>query len=404
MMLDKKAFSRAGFFALVVPVLMAVSFAAPQAARATSTDFAPDQSGCDSGSASFTWSALGIARPVIASMTVDGETVADPTNPDDGSIGAAICPTVDAARKVGLYVYRRDGIDNHMDLTGAVTPTSHTAITASSHITITLTNMGDLARFYTFSLVHGVVSNWTPAHLGTDAASLTVELSPARTPFGSGPSFAFCTATPPHCSAPQSELDALSASLDMDFDQAGSFSAFSGSYFGLVGAMGGFVEGTRDADGGHSLVATLGAPHKLADGTTLNTGSMQAFLPNSVVETLFGLSAGEVDTSTLAVTRTAGGSTTDASFTVTPVTGGVVVAVPDITFSSPVYTIQKAVIAAVDPGTGTDTTTTSDPALPDTGVAPAGKTLPWNAVGFVGLVTAASSLLVVNRKQRVSSK
>ncbi len=335
-------------FAAAVSLFVLVSFSVPSAARAetSTTAMAPDQSQCQSGSTTYTWDALGIARPQIATMSVDGETVADPTNPAEGSIGAAICPNVELGRKTSLFVYyRHDGL-NDFDLTGAVTPGTGLPITASSNISITLTNMGDLAQYYSFSLVHGTVSAWSTANLGTASASLSLTFAPTRTPFGSGDSFDRCSATPPVCNAPKSDVDGLSASLDMDFDQTGHFAAFTGAYFALTGAMGGFVEPTTDAAGVNSLVATLGAPHTLADGVTPNTGNMQAFLPTAVVNTLFGVTAGTIDTSTLTVTRTEGTSSTVAPFTVTASADGVLVSVPDITFSSPVYTIAKKVAAA----------------------------------------------------------
>jgi hypothetical protein len=348
-------------------------------AQATGSDSAPKQSDCNNGSVTYTWTGLGIARPVIASMTVDGETIADPTNPVDGSIGAAVCANVALARKTGLYVYRRTGSNQHMDLTGALTPAGN-PITASSQITITLTNMGDLAQYYSFSLVHGNVSSWTTSGLGTSSAALTVRLSPVRTPLGSGPSFNFCTATPPNCSAPQSELDVMSASLDMDFDQTHAFTDFTGAYFGLTGAMGGFVTAEHQPDNTAALVATLGAPHSLADGVTRNVGSMQAFLPTAVVASLFGLAPADIDTSALTVTRTESGSTSTVPFTATPVAGGIVLNVSDITFSSPTYTVKK-----------------STPGLPNTGkvlgVAGRATPVPWAPVGVLVSLLAASWLV-----------
>lgn len=318
---------------------------------------APSQAECTSGSTTYTWDGEGITPPTISGLSVDGEDIVDPTSPEDGSLGASICANVEDGRRTGLFVYRRDGVNNDMDLTGAVTPDSSSPITADSEITITIEDMADLAEFYSFSLVHGYVTNWETSNLGTADASLTITLKPVRTPSGSGPDFEFCTATPPNCNAETSEDDVLSASLDMTFDQTGYGSEFTGAYFGLTGAMGGWVEAQRAEDGSQSLVATLGAPHFLEDGTTLNTGSLQAFLPTNVLEDLLELPPGEVDTSSLAVTRTEGGDTEEAPFTISTVEGGVVVGMNDITFSSPAYTISKA-------------SADSTPGLPDTGNPP----------------------------------
>jgi len=311
---------------------------APPATRAALTDGAPDQASCTSGSTTYTWNGMGIAPPVVASMSVDGETITDPTNPTVGSIGASVCANVELGRRTGLFVYYHvDGSTNRMDLTGATTPAGH-PITADSKITITMTTMGDLAKYFTFALVHGTVTTWTTANLGSPNASLSFVFSPTRTPFGSGPDFGFCTATPPSCSAPKSDADGLSASLDVTFDQTGYGNNFAGAYFALTGAMGGWVESTNGADGSKSLLATLGGPHMLADGVTPNVGSMQAFLPTSVVTSLLGITSGTVDTSTLAISRTESGTTTGGiPFTVTSAPGGVIVSVSNITFSSPAY-------------------------------------------------------------------
>ncbi|HSI21175.1 MAG TPA: hypothetical protein VLA04_05795 [Verrucomicrobiae bacterium] len=368
-------------------VLMAGLVSAPLPTYAiSSTQGVPDQASCESGSTTYTWNGMAIARPVIASMSVDGEVIADPTNPAIGSIGAAICANVELGRRSSLFVYHHvDAFTNDMELSAAVTPTSHAAITADSKITITMTNMGDLAKYFSFALVHGHVDSWTTANLGTDAASLTFTFSPVRTPFGSGDDFAFCTATPPNCHATQSQADALSASLDMTFDQTGYGSNFAGSYFGLTGAMGGWVEAAQGSDGERSLVATLGGPHFLADGSTANVGNMQAFLPNAVLENLLGLAPGTVNVSALSLTRTESGTTGTAPFTISAVDGGAVINVSDITFSSPVYTIKKAAAVAV-------------PGLPNTGNAPVS---PYSspAVAAFGIASALATGLVLARRK-----
>jgi len=337
----------------------------------------PDQTSCNTGMGSLSWSTMGIARPVVASMTVDGETIADPTTPVLGSIGAAVCAAQDLGRFTGVYVYYHhlDG-GNQMDLTGAQTPAGN-LITSSSNIVLTLSNLGDNAQYYTFSLIHGTVSNWATANLGGSSASVNITLSPTRTPTGNGSDFSFCTATPPNCQATKSDSDVLSASLYMLFDRTGMGTDVRGSYFALTGAMGGFVTATTDSTGAPTIQASLGAPHFLANGTTPNVGSMQAFIPTAVMANFLHLSE-TVDSSSLTVARTESGTTTDSAFTVTPVSGGYLVAVNNITFSSPVYSIKK--LAAV-------TSTATAPGLPNTGQAPQKSTSPWSVL----LLLAGSS-------------
>lgn len=311
----------------------------PLAHATGSTVGAPDQAGCTSGSTNFTWNGMNIARPVIASMSVDGETIADPTNPVDGSLGAAICPNVELGRRTGLYVYMKNGSSNDMDLTNAVTPIGSHPLTVNSLITITINNFGDLAPYFSFALVHGNVTNYATTNLGLANATMTITMKPVRTPFGSGEEFGGCTATPPHCDAPASQADAFSASMDITFDQTGYGSQFRGAYFALVGAMGGWVEAVGGGSGPHSLLASVGGPHFLADGTTPNVGSLKAFVPDAAVVDLFNTTSDQLTTENMEVTRTEGDTTEPAPFTVSQVSGGILVTMDNVTFSSPAYNI-----------------------------------------------------------------
>ncbi|GEM_PF-4154828 len=379
--------SKASLLLIGLGILLSVTAISPLKVHATATEGAPSQADCNSGSTTYTWDGEGIDRPVIASLSVDGEVVADPTSPTSGSIGAAICPSTEQGNRTGLFVYYRNGSTNDFDLTGAVTPDTSSPITADSDITITLTDMGTgFANRYSFALIHGDVSNWETSNLGTDSASVSVTLSPVRTPYGNGDDFAFCTATPPNCNANASEVDALGASMDMTFNESDEGSNdFSGAYFALTGAMGGFVQAERDEQGVASLVATLGAPHFLANGSTLNTGSMQAFLPDAILEDLLELPPGEVDTSSLEVTRTEDDETEEAPFSIEAVDGGAIVGLSNITFSSPAYSISRA-------------SADSTPGLPATGDGPLQQTnaSSWSlAVGVVALLAVA---FVVRRK------
>lgn len=371
---------------LATGFLMLSLVVSPQTVSATATEGAPTQSDCNSGSTTYTWDGEGIDRPSISSLSVDGEEVDDPTNPTDGSIGAAICPSVEQGRRTGLFVYYRNGSTNDFDLSNAVTPDTSSPITADSDITITLTDMGTgFANRYSFALIHGDVSNWETSNLGTDSASVNVTMSPVRTPYGNGDDFAFCTATPPNCNATSSDVDALSASMDMTFNEPEDGSNdFAGAYFALTGAMGGFVQAERNDEGEASLVATLGAPHFLANGTTLNTGSMQAFLPTAVLEDLLELPPGEVDETSLAVTRTEGDESEEAPFSITAVDGGAIVGLSNITFSSPSYSISRA-------------TAESTPGLPDTGSEPIQSN--QSAFVFATLIVSVGLIVYLARRR-----
>jgi len=317
----------------------------PQAADAA-VDSMPNQSQCDNGSTTYTWTGLGINRPVVASMTVDGETIADPANPADGGLGVAVCANTTGARKTGITIIRRSGSDYSRNLTGAVTPLGN-AVTKNSSIRIVLSNMGDLARYFSFALVQGTVTNWTTANLGAASASLDVTVKPVDFVTVAN-EYNQCSATPPDCRAPASIYDGIGVYLDLDLDTAGSFSTFTGAYFAFENAIAGFAQAVQD-DEEPGLSVTLGGPTRKLDGT-INVGKLEAFLPDSVLLAMFGTT----DTTLadrLVVTRSEGGVSSSPAFTTTRVTGGLKVSMRDITFSTPVYSIVK--------GSGT-----TDPAVP----------------------------------------
>lgn len=326
----------------LLSLLAALTLLSPSflGATAQATTFnMPSQSSCDNGSTTLTWQGEGVARPVIASMTVDGVAIADPANPEVNSLGAVVCPSTTKGNRTSLTIIYHTADGDTSDLSNATTPSGN-PVTTSTQIAITMGTLGDNAAHFTFTLVYGGVTSWTTAHLGTTSAALSFTVTPSRTPYGSGDDFSLCTAVPPDCHATKSDADVLGASLALSFEPNVGTNMV-GSYFALTGAMGGYVTSSTAADGSKRLVASIGAPHFLADGTTPNTGNMTVFLPQAVLNSLFGLTSGDVDASLLDVTRTTGTTTTsDVPFTVAAVPGGVTLTVPAITFSSPKYTIK----------------------------------------------------------------
>jgi hypothetical protein len=333
--------------------LVAAGFTLTQAtpASAVVTDSAPDQSGCESGgSAHPTWAETGgRTRPVVASMTVNGETVPDPEHPDDHKLGVAICTPFTNARMVVLNVIHREGMAMQSDLTGALTPTG-AAINSNTSITITMTNLGSQAEFFTDAIIHGDITSYTTANLGESNASLTFTVKPVRTPIVDStiPGSEFCSATPPICDSDKSEMDILAVNAAMDMDEAQQFQDMTGAYFAVTGAVAGYVTAEGNPGDGRYLKATLGGPHTLADGTTANVGSMQAFLPDNVLSSLLDIDPADLNADDFSVTRTEDSTSDDAPFTVTEVTGGAIVNVSSITFSTPVYQIASASTTVVE--------------------------------------------------------
>jgi len=87
------------------------------------------------------------------------------------------------------------------------------------------------------------------------------------------------------------------------------------------------------------LAVEMNGPHFQQDGTTLNTGSLEAFMPNALLATCVGGDA-EAAKAGLTVTRTEDGSTTPvtgSAFTATADADGLRISVPRVGFSAPTY-------------------------------------------------------------------
>lgn len=176
----------------------------------------------------------------------------------------------------------------------------------------------------------------------------------------------------------------------------------------MGGSSGGSVPG-GGSSGGSTVTPELkvtmeGTPHLKADGVTLNKGSMKMFLPAAIATKCFGTS-----TSTLAdiakqltLTRTEEKEGT-TSVTVTPEVvsvpvSGIVIAVAEMTFSNPNYTLKSLLRAASAGGaTGGSSSTTTVPAATqpaaDTSTPAAGTT-----TGDATAAPAASSVAKISIK------
>lgn len=302
----------------------------------------PGQSSCESGgSMTPTWDQTTVAnRPRITALSVGGESISPSRAeaPLDGEIGVTVCPQDGTAKNTGVAFVRRTGSGVSYDIVGAQTPGSIT-VTRSTPITFTLA-LNDLSPRYTFSTVFAEVDAWSTTGLGTASATLTATVRAGDIAFVDGnlPAEQGCTRQPPECDAPQSDADWVGAQLQLksEADNPG-FAALAGGYFALRAAVGGFVQSSNG-----TLDVTLGGPHFKADGSTLNVGSMTAFLPDAALQQWFGVTATDVTADTFAVTRTEGATTSAAPWTSRVVPGGLAVDVPGITFSSPRYRIAAA--------------------------------------------------------------
>ena len=102
-----------------------------------------------------------------------------------------------------------------------------------------------------------------------------------------------------------------------------------------------------------AIAVQLRGPH-LTAGTlapvTVNRGSLKAFIPAATVTACFGVTTVAEVVSALSVTRTDGSVDSSIAagtgFVASEVAGGLLVTVPEITFSTPTYTIRSTALAA----------------------------------------------------------
>lgn len=337
-----------------------LTLTAPTASATPPVDFATTQADCDSGSVSTLWSQTGITtRPAITSVTIDGESISPSriTSPQDGEIGVAICAQdPNFAKNSGLSFYKKvSSMTQSSNLTGAVTP-GGLPITAASRIQATVT-MGDLSPYFSFATVFGKVNAWSTTGIRSTATTLTFDVSPVAGVMVDGmdefgqPSTAEqgCTQQPPNCDPLKADADTFGVYMQFKAERGPDtgFNSFAGGYFAMTSAVGGFV---APKDGG--LEVTIAGPHFKADGTTLNVGSMSAFLPETFLTQAFGIGIADVNSETFAVSRTDASGTATAPWTYRVVPGGIAVDVPSITFSSPTYRFAKSSSTTAKPGPG----------------------------------------------------
>jgi hypothetical protein len=134
---------------------------------------------------------------------------------------------------------------------------------------------------------------------------------------------------------------------------------------------------SSDAKGNKQLQVKVAAPHLLADGTTVNSGSFSTFLPNGLLEQwkIDRTQAGLDRALAASVKKNGTESVLERTFTITDL--GVLIKFPNLTYSSPeVYVtsvantggnqnanqIYQALIAPAVPKTGTTTNPSSSTA------------------------------------------
>jgi len=184
----------------------------------------------------------------------------------------------------------------------------------------------------------------------------------------------------------------VSASANLyDISLSGPCPLASSSYSGNDGG------GSRPSSETTTLTAKMVGPHFKENGTTLNTGSLEVFIPKETITACFGGTATELAT-TLGITRTEAGVTADVvktsgapstglQYTTTVIGDALKISVSAVSFSDPTYNLllHKAAVAS----TTTSSTTTSSTTVPSTGVTT--TTVPTNTSTTTTVVNGGAS-------------
>ncbi|NCX05652.1 MAG: hypothetical protein EBW68_07735, partial [Actinobacteria bacterium] len=160
----------------------------------------------------------------------------------------------------------------------------------------------------------------------------------------------------------------VSASANLyDISLSGPCPLASSSYSGNDGG------GSRPSSETTTLTAKMVGPHFKENGTTLNTGSLEVFIPKETITACFGGTATELATS-LGITRTEAGVTADVvktsgapstglQYTTTVIGDALKISVSAVSFSDPTYNLllHKAAVATTTTVPSSGATTTTSP-------------------------------------------
>lgn len=186
----------------------------------------------------------------------------------------------------------------------------------------------------------------------------------------------------------------VSASANLyDISLSGPCPLASSSYSGNDGG------GSRPSSETTTLTAKMVGPHFKENGTTLNTGSLEVFIPKETITACFGGTATELAT-TLGITRTEAGVTADVlktsgapstglQYTTTVIGDALKISVSAVSFSDPTYNLllHKAAVAS---------TTTTTPSSGATSTTVPASTATTTTVVNSGASTNLTTLIQTN--------
>ena len=161
--------------------------------------------------------------------------------------------------------------------------------------------------------------------------------------------------------------------------------------------------GSRSSAETTTLTVKMVGPHYKQNGSTLNTGSLEVFIPKSTISACFGGTATELAASlgmtraeagvTAEVVKTTGAPATGLQYATTVIDDGLKISVSAVSFSDPTYNLllHKAAVAS------TTTTTTTAPTTPSS-VATTTTVPPFTSTTVVdgGASTNLTTLIQTN--------
>ena len=239
---------------------------------------------------------------------------------------------------LALGVPQTDAVNT--DLTGSAT------VDTIFDMTVRMNTLGQSLRW---SWANLDLLYWSATGLGTADAQVRIRFRPVATQFVTNfPPGNGCTATPIFaCDPQQAALQVLSANISFSLDDTVN-AALTGAIFATQGAIFGFVNPTGTASA-PVLDLQMAAAHLRADGQ-VQTGQMKAVLPAQTLLNVYGVLPADAATFFSATRSGSAGTNGTPSYSVWSAgaegTDGLLITVPDITFSSPTYKVKRKSVAA----------------------------------------------------------
>ena len=160
--------------------------------------------------------------------------------------------------------------------------------------------------------------------------------------------------------------------------------------------------GNRPSTESTTLTVKMVGPHYKLNGSTVNNGSLEVFIPKETIAACFGGTATELAASlgmtraeagvTAEVVKTTGAPTTGLQYSSTVIGDGLRISVSAVTFSDPTYNLllHKAAVAS------TTTTTTTPPSVATTTTVPPISSTTSTTVVNGGASTNLTTLIQTN--------